>query len=87
MRGTFALVRETPAQDPAYRPIYCIRKMVRSWTKRTTAAGLHASGQRTEDCPRCGWHGYFQHYIATIGGDWGAAVCDDFPIRFACCGS
>jgi hypothetical protein len=31
----------------------------------------------TEDCPRCGWHGYFHHYIATIGGDWSAAVCDD----------
>jgi hypothetical protein len=31
----------------------------------------------TEDCPRCGWHGYFHHYIATIGGDWSAAICDD----------
>ena len=31
----------------------------------------------TDDCPRCGWHGYFHHYIATIGGDWAAAVCDD----------
>jgi hypothetical protein len=41
----------------------------------------------TDDCPRCGWHGYFHHYIATIGGDWSAAVCDDFPIQFACCGS
>ena len=31
----------------------------------------------TDDCPRRGWHGYFYHYIATIGGDWGAAVCDN----------
>ena len=30
-----------------------------------------------DDCPRCGWHGYFHHYIATVGGDWAAAVCDD----------
>lgn len=28
----------------------------------------------TDDCPRCGWHGYFHHYIATIDGDWAAAV-------------
>ena len=31
----------------------------------------------TDDCPRCGWHGYFHHYIATIGGDQSAAVCDN----------
>jgi len=31
----------------------------------------------TDDCPRCGWHGYFHHYIATLGGDWATAVCDD----------
>ena len=32
----------------------------------------------TDDCTRCGWHGYFHTYIATIDGDWArAAVCDD----------
>jgi hypothetical protein len=31
----------------------------------------------TGDCPRCGWHGYFHHYLATVDGDWAAAVCDD----------
>jgi hypothetical protein len=31
----------------------------------------------TGDCPRCGWHGYFHHYLATDEGDWAAAVCDD----------
>jgi hypothetical protein len=31
----------------------------------------------TDDCPRCGWHGYFHHYLATVDGDWAAAVCDD----------
>ena len=30
-----------------------------------------------DDCPRCGWHGYFHHYLATIDGDWAAAVCDN----------
>jgi hypothetical protein len=31
----------------------------------------------TDDCPRCGWHGLFHHYIATVDGDWAHAVCDD----------
>ncbi len=31
----------------------------------------------TDDCPRCGWHGYFHHYVATVDGDWAAAVCDN----------
>jgi hypothetical protein len=30
-----------------------------------------------DDCPRCGWHGYFHEYLATIGGDWGNAACDN----------
>jgi hypothetical protein len=32
----------------------------------------------TDDCPRCGWHGYFHHYLATVDGDWAAAVCDHY---------
>jgi RNase P subunit RPR2 len=35
------------------------------------------AGRITDDCPRCGWHGYFHHYLATIDGDWAAAICDD----------
>ena len=31
----------------------------------------------TDDCPRCGWRGYFHHYLATVDGDWAAALCDD----------
>ena len=31
----------------------------------------------TEDCPRCGWRGYFHHYLATVEGDWAAAICDN----------
>ncbi len=30
-----------------------------------------------DDCPRCGWRGYFHHYLATIDGDWSAGICDD----------
>jgi predicted RNA-binding Zn-ribbon protein involved in translation (DUF1610 family) len=41
-------------------------------------AQRHRLAERIEDdCPRCGWHGYFHTYIATIGGDWAGAVCDD----------
>ena len=49
-------------------------------------AGLvqrHWLAERIEDdCPRCGWHGYFHHWITTIGADWPGAVCDDCDGRF-----
>ncbi len=35
------------------------------------------AGRIIDDCPRCGWHGYFHHYMATVDGDWAATVCDD----------
>jgi hypothetical protein len=35
------------------------------------------AGPVTDDCPRCGWHGSFHHHLATVGGDWTRAVCDD----------
>ena len=38
----------------------------------------HWLAERIEDdCPRCGWHGYFHHYIATTDRDWSNGVCDD----------
>jgi hypothetical protein len=30
-----------------------------------------------DDCPRCGWSGYFHEYLVTIDGDWSNAVCDN----------
>jgi predicted RNA-binding Zn-ribbon protein involved in translation (DUF1610 family) len=42
------------------------------------AVQRHRLAQRiTDDCPRCGWHGYFFHHITIIDGDWAAGVCDD----------
>jgi hypothetical protein len=35
------------------------------------------AGRITDDCPHCGWHGYFGHYLAAVDGDWATAVCDD----------
>jgi hypothetical protein len=31
----------------------------------------------TDDCPRCGWQGYFHEHVATIDSDWSTAVCDN----------
>jgi hypothetical protein len=31
----------------------------------------------TDWCPRCGWHGYFDKWAATINGDWARLICDD----------
>jgi hypothetical protein len=36
-----------------------------------------------DDCPRCGWHGYFHIHLATIDGDWGTAVCDNCHAHLA----
>jgi hypothetical protein len=30
-----------------------------------------------DDCPRCGWHGYFDTAAATLGGDWTRLLCDN----------
>jgi hypothetical protein len=30
-----------------------------------------------DDCPRCGWQGYFHDYLATLADDWSAAICDN----------
>ena len=37
----------------------------------------HLAQPLIDDCPRCGWQGYFHEYLATIDGDWGNAVCDN----------
>ena len=31
----------------------------------------------TDDCPRCGWSGYFDTWAATINGNWARLLCDD----------
>jgi hypothetical protein len=35
------------------------------------------AGRIRDDCPRCGWHGYFHTHLATIDGQWARTVCDD----------
>jgi hypothetical protein len=59
-------------------PTCWILPRVRSPTARRWSASRHLiTGRITDDCPRCGWHGSLHSQLATIGGDWSAAVCDN----------
>lgn len=35
------------------------------------------AGRIIDDCPRCGWHGYFDTWAATIDEDWARLLCDN----------
>jgi hypothetical protein len=35
------------------------------------------AGRFIDDCPRCGWRGYFDTAAATLGGDWTRLLCDN----------
>jgi hypothetical protein len=35
------------------------------------------AGPIIDDCPRCGWHGYFHRHLVTVDGDWTRTVCDN----------
>ena len=38
----------------------------------------HHLGQRfIDDCPRCGWRGYFDTHAATLNSDWTRLLCDN----------
>jgi hypothetical protein len=38
----------------------------------------HSLGQRfIDDCPRCGWRGYFDTHAATLNGDSTRLLCDN----------
>jgi len=38
----------------------------------------HRLGHRVvDDCPRCGWNGYFHEYLATVDDDRSSTVCDN----------
>jgi hypothetical protein len=30
-----------------------------------------------DDCPRCGWRGFFDTWAATLNGDWTRLLCDN----------
>jgi hypothetical protein len=35
------------------------------------------TGRFIDDCPRCGWHGYFDTWAATIDENWARLLCDN----------
>ena len=70
--GCARLARDQAADDAARRD-----RLPRQVVHSEDAQRHWLAGRITDDCPRCGWHGYFHHYLATVDGDWAAAVCDD----------
>ena len=75
-RGCARLARDQAAEDGRRREQ--VPKLILHSEPAAGRVQRHwLAEQITDDCPRCGWHGYFHHYIATVDGDWAAAVCDD----------
>jgi hypothetical protein len=64
------------AADDALRRAWLPRLILHSEDPVGPVQRHWLAGRITDDCPRCGWHGYFHHHLATIGGDWTRAVCD-----------
>jgi hypothetical protein len=74
--GCPRLARDQAADD-ALRRTWLPRLILHSEDPVGPVQRHWLAGRITDDCPRCGWHGYFHHNLATIGGDWTRAVCDD----------
>ena len=74
--GCARLARDQVA-DAAARRDRLPRQVVHSESPVGPLQRHWLAGRITDDCPRCGWHGYFHHYLATVDSDWARAVCDD----------
>ena len=73
--GCVRLARDQ-ATDDALRRDWLPRLILHSDDPAGPVQRHRLHGRITDDCPRCGWHGYFHHHIAIIDGDWTRAVCD-----------
>jgi hypothetical protein len=76
-RADCARLAHDQAADAADRRIRLPRLVEYSEPARGLLQRHRLKERIVNDCPRCGWHGYFHEYIATIDGDWSAAVCDN----------
>ena len=74
--GCTRLARDQEA-DAAARRARLPRLIERSEPARGPLQRHLLTGRITADWPRCGWHGYLHDSLATIAGDWSAAVCDN----------
>jgi hypothetical protein len=72
--GCARLARDQAADD-ALRREWLPRLVLHSEDPAGAVQRHWLAGRITDDCPRCGWHGYFDHDLATIGGDWARTVC------------
>jgi hypothetical protein len=61
--------------DDAERRHWLPRKVKRSRRAGKTLQRHQLDKPVIDDCPRCGWHGYFHEYV-TVDGDWTNAICD-----------
>ena len=64
------LARDQAADDDARRD-RLPRQVVHSEDEIGSVQRHWLAEQITDDCPRCGWHGYFHHYLATVDGELG----------------
>ena len=74
--GCARRARDQAAYDTARRD-RLLRLIVHSEDTAGPVQRHWLAERMTDDCPRCGWHGYFFDYLATDDGDWAAAVCDN----------
>jgi hypothetical protein len=74
--GCARLARDQAADD-ALRRAWLPRLILHSDDPVGPVQRHWLAGRITDDCLRCGWHGYFHHHLATIDGDWARAICDD----------
>jgi hypothetical protein len=74
--GCARLARDQAADD-ALRRDWLPRLILHSEDPVGPVQRHWLAGPIIDDCPRCGWHGYFHHNLATVDGDWTRAVCDD----------
>ena len=76
MAGCARLARDQAADD-ALRWDWLPRLILHSEDRIGPVQRHWLAGRITDDCPRCGWHGYFHRHLATVNGDWARTACDD----------
>ena len=74
--GCTRLARDQAAENQRRRD-RLPRQVVHSEDAMDSVPRHWLRGRITDDSPRCGWYGYFHHYLVTVDGDWAAAICDD----------
>lgn len=74
--GCPRLARDQAADDEDRRTR--LPAMVTESTPERGSLRRHRLASRfIDDCPRCGWHGYFDAWAATIDEDWARLLCDN----------